>query len=406
MAYCQIPMDVINKITAMSPPTSKKETQAFLGVVGFWRLHIPNYSLIVSLLYQVTQRKNDFKWGPEQRQAFEQIKQEIVHAVDFGPVLAGKDAKNMLYTIEVVGAEAQLLLAPRLPVPGWMFTGRVPSTHQATDATWSKWVALITQRARIGNPNSPGILEVIMDWPEGKDLGISPEEELRRAEDVPLYNKLQEKEKPYALFTDWSCCLVGRHRRWKAAVWSPIRQPSSWAAALWQDIAARVENLVVKALHVDAHVPRSRATEEHQNNQQVDQAAKIEVAQVDLDWQHKCELLIARWTHDTSGHQGGDATHGWACDRGVDLTMGTIAQVIHECETFAAIKQAKLLKPPWYGGRWLKYKYGEAWQIDYITLPQDWPRQALCAYNGGSNHRMPGNISCAPCHHLEHYPGP
>ncbi|GAB0208628.1 macrophage immunometabolism regulator [Grus japonensis] len=32
----QIPMDVINKITAMSPPTNKKETQAFLGVVGFW----------------------------------------------------------------------------------------------------------------------------------------------------------------------------------------------------------------------------------------------------------------------------------------------------------------------------------------------------------------------------------
>jgi len=30
-----IPMDVINKITAMSPPTSKKEAQAFLDVVGF-----------------------------------------------------------------------------------------------------------------------------------------------------------------------------------------------------------------------------------------------------------------------------------------------------------------------------------------------------------------------------------
>ncbi|KAK4810656.1 hypothetical protein QYF61_007393 [Mycteria americana] len=50
--------------------------------------------------------------------------------------------------------------------------------------------------------------------------------------------------------------------------------------------------------------------------------------------------------------------------------MGTIAQVIQECETCAAIKQAKRLKPLWYGGRWLKYKYGEAWQIDYITLPQ------------------------------------
>ncbi|RMB88954.1 hypothetical protein DUI87_34662 [Hirundo rustica rustica] len=36
----------------------------------------------------------------------------------------------------------------------------------------------------------------------------------------------------------------------------------------------------------------------------------------------------------------------------------------------AAIKQAKRVKPLWYGGRWSKYKYGEAWQIDYITLPQ------------------------------------
>ncbi|GAB0190167.1 hypothetical protein GRJ2_001482000 [Grus japonensis] len=94
----QIPMDIINKIAAMSPPTNKKETQAFLGVVGFWRMHVPNYSLIVSPLYHVTRKKNDFKWGPEQRQAFEQIKQEIVHAVALGPVRAGPDVKNVLYT--------------------------------------------------------------------------------------------------------------------------------------------------------------------------------------------------------------------------------------------------------------------------------------------------------------------
>ncbi|KAK4810701.1 hypothetical protein QYF61_007675 [Mycteria americana] len=315
---------------------------------------------------------------------------------------------------EVVGTEAQFLLAPRLPVLGWMFKGRVPSTHHATDATWSKGVALITQRARIGNPNRPGILEVIMDWPEGKDFGISPEEEVTFAEEAPLYNKLPENEKQYALFTDGSCRIVGKHRRWKAAVWSPIRQvvetaegdgESSqfaevkaiqlaldiaerekwpvlylctdswmvanalrgwlqqwkqnnwqrrgkpiWTAALWQNTAARVENLVVKVRHVDAHVPKSRATEEHQNNQQVDQAAKIEVAQVDLDWQHKGEFFIARWAHDTSGHQGRDATYRWARERGVDLTMDTIAQVIHECETCAAIKQANALKPFRYGG--------------------------------------------------------
>ncbi|GAB0210166.1 hypothetical protein GRJ2_003482400 [Grus japonensis] len=105
-----------------------------------------------------------------------------------------------------------------------MFKERVPSTHHATDATWSKGVALITQWAQIGNPSRPGILEVITDWPEGKDFRMSPEEEVTRAEEAPPYNKLTEDEKPYALFTDGSCRIVGKHRRWKAAVWSPTRR--------------------------------------------------------------------------------------------------------------------------------------------------------------------------------------
>ena len=60
----------------MSLPTNRKETQPFLGVVGFWRIYVPNCSLIVSPLYQVTQKKYNFVWGPEQQQAFEQIKQD------------------------------------------------------------------------------------------------------------------------------------------------------------------------------------------------------------------------------------------------------------------------------------------------------------------------------------------
>ncbi|GAB0183349.1 hypothetical protein GRJ2_000800200 [Grus japonensis] len=166
-----------------------------------------------------------------------------------------------------------------------------------------------------------------------------------RAEEAPL--ELLENEKQYALFTDGSCCIAGKHWRWKTAVWSPTRHDieaveeeskssqfaklkaiqlaldiadrekwpvlylytdswmaanalwgwlqqwkrskwqrrgkPTWASPLWQDIAAWLEKLVVKVHHVDAHVPKSWATEEHQNNQQVDQAAQIEVAQVDLD---------------------------------------------------------------------------------------------------------------------------
>ncbi|PKU31272.1 hypothetical protein llap_18422 [Limosa lapponica baueri] len=95
----QIPMDVMNKITAMSPPTNKIETQAFLGTLCFWRMHIPGYSQIVKPLYEVTRKKNAFTWGPEQRQAFEQIKEEIVHAVALGSVETGQDTKNLFCTV-------------------------------------------------------------------------------------------------------------------------------------------------------------------------------------------------------------------------------------------------------------------------------------------------------------------
>lgn len=44
--------DVINKITATSPVVNKKQTQAFLGIVRFWRMHMAGYRQHVSPLYQ------------------------------------------------------------------------------------------------------------------------------------------------------------------------------------------------------------------------------------------------------------------------------------------------------------------------------------------------------------------
>ena len=77
--------------------------------------------------------------------------------------------------------------------------------------------------------------------------------------------------------------LWGWLKQWKQSNWQYRGKPI-WAASLWQDIAARLEKLVVKVRHVDARVPNSRSTEEFQNNQQADQAAKIKVTEVDLDW--------------------------------------------------------------------------------------------------------------------------
>ncbi|TRZ07922.1 hypothetical protein HGM15179_019181 [Zosterops borbonicus] len=150
---------------------------------------------------------------------------QVSSALEEGNELADREAKEAAKEKEilaayegvqaasdVIGYETQLLLAPCLPVLGWMFKGKVPSTHHPTDTTWSKWIALITQRTRIGNPNRPGILEVITNWPEGETFGLSSEEEekqVTRAEEAPPYNELLETERRYALFTDGSCQIVG-----------------------------------------------------------------------------------------------------------------------------------------------------------------------------------------------------
>lgn len=54
--------------------------------------------------------------------------------------------------------------------------------------------------------------------------------------------------------------------------------------------SVRAENIDVKLRYTDAHIP---TTEEHQDNEQVDQALKTDVSLVELDWEHKSELSVA-----------------------------------------------------------------------------------------------------------------
>ena len=135
---------------------------------------------------------------------------------------------------------------------------------------------------------------------------------------IQLALEIAEREKwpVLYLYTDsWMLAnaLRGWLQQWKKTNWQCRGKPI-WAAALWQDIAAQVENMALKVRYVDTHMPKRRSTEEHQNNEQVDKAAKTEVSQVDLDWERKGELFVARWAHETSGHLGRDVTYRWACD--------------------------------------------------------------------------------------------
>ena len=116
----------------------------------------------------------------------------------------------------------------------------------------------------------------VTETAEGEDEST----QFAEVKDIQLALDIASREKPvlYLYIESWMVAnaLWGWLQQWKKNNWQRRGKPI-WAAPLWQDIAARLEQLVVKVHHVDAHFPKSRATEEHQNNHQVDQAAKTEV---------------------------------------------------------------------------------------------------------------------------------
>ncbi|KAJ7414759.1 hypothetical protein BTVI_40275 [Pitangus sulphuratus] len=231
----------------MAPPTNKKEIQAFLGAIGFWRMHHPEYSQTVSPPYLVTHKKSNFQWGPEQQQAFRQIKQKIAHAMALGPVRTGPDIKNVLYS--AAGDNS----------PTWNLWQKVPGETQGRPlGFWSR-----SYRGSEANytPMENEILAAYEGIQAASEM-IGTEAQLFLA--LQLLEGTGSGKQPFGV------------------------PPNEWQRPL-KDIASRVKKLDVRG----CHVPKSRINEEHHNNRQADLAAQIEVSQVDLDWQHKGELFLA-----------------------------------------------------------------------------------------------------------------
>lgn len=73
----------------------------------------------------------------------------------------------------------------------------------------------------------------------------------------------EEKEPALCLYTDsWmvanaQCRWLQQWKNWQG------RDKPTWAAALWPDTTAWVENMTLKGHHADTDVPKSRATQEH-----------------------------------------------------------------------------------------------------------------------------------------------
>jgi hypothetical protein len=80
-----IPSKVKDKILHLAFPTTKKEAEHLVGLFGFWRQHIPNLSVLLRLIYHVTQKAASFVWGLEEEKALQHVQAAVQDALPFGP---------------------------------------------------------------------------------------------------------------------------------------------------------------------------------------------------------------------------------------------------------------------------------------------------------------------------------
>ena len=61
-------------IMEFKTPQKKRETQKFVGLLGFWRQYIPHLGQILSPLYKETREKHEFQWAVQKQQVFDVTK--------------------------------------------------------------------------------------------------------------------------------------------------------------------------------------------------------------------------------------------------------------------------------------------------------------------------------------------
>ena len=81
-------------IQQMQPPATPKQTQSFLGLVGYYRNFIKNFAKIAKPLTLLTRQQVKFDWTPSHHKAFLTLKEAIIQA----PILCYPNP-NKIYII-------------------------------------------------------------------------------------------------------------------------------------------------------------------------------------------------------------------------------------------------------------------------------------------------------------------
>ncbi|XP_030058356.1 uncharacterized protein LOC115469710 [Microcaecilia unicolor] len=262
------------KIVEFQVPTTKQQTQQFIGLLGFWRKHIPHLGRILSPLYQVTRKKHNFEWGEMQQKVFEQARSVVQQSLSLWPIKGNVEVELQVsvtreyanwslwqkqdgqrvplgfwnkklpdtaarYTpfecqllacywalVETeqltIGHEVQM--RPEIPIMTWVRSS--PKTHRighAQESSIIKWKWYIQDRATTGISGLSQLHEKVMAAPLAEEgtyvpLPIS-------GSGIPWgcpYDELSDENKRHAWFTDGSAKYIGSVRHWRSVAFHPL----------------------------------------------------------------------------------------------------------------------------------------------------------------------------------------
>jgi len=97
----------VNGILSLQAPKNKRQIRQILGLLGYCRQWIENYSSKVKFLYEKLTKDGHLKWGQEEDQKLEDLKTDLVNA----PVLSLPDIKRPFYLfVNIDGGKASGVL--------------------------------------------------------------------------------------------------------------------------------------------------------------------------------------------------------------------------------------------------------------------------------------------------------
>ncbi|KAJ0910150.1 putative nucleotidyltransferase, Ribonuclease H [Helianthus annuus] len=70
----------IEAVTKWNPPRNPSEIRSFLGLAGYYRRFIQDFSKIALPLTKLTRKEEKFVWGIKQEEAFQTLKEKLTHA--------------------------------------------------------------------------------------------------------------------------------------------------------------------------------------------------------------------------------------------------------------------------------------------------------------------------------------